>query len=112
MILVDDTDRGIVDLLQVSARLRNDRQREGPDDKRDQHEIMPETDELLSAEPKNISGLAHRLPHCSCLRRKARLSRRKAGMKAASAQRLAASSAKPSPLVKVPMATRRKYVIG
>src|SRR5690349_21136158 len=59
MILIDDGDRGIVQLLRIALRLRHHCDREGIDDESEQNPIAEEAAQLLRSEPEDIRKLAH-----------------------------------------------------
>ena len=59
MILVDDGDRGVVQLLREAVRPHGHGEGEGIDHQPQEHEIAQETAQLLDAEPIDVRRFAH-----------------------------------------------------
>ena len=60
LVLIDKSDRGVMQFLRVALRLRDDGKRERVDHQPQQHEIADEAADFLGAKPEDIGNLAHR----------------------------------------------------
>jgi hypothetical protein len=59
VIVIDETDRGIVDFLRTAASLGVDGYGKRVNDKAEQDKVVKETAELFRSKPKNVAKFSH-----------------------------------------------------